>query len=278
MKKGGSGIYSNREHKDAFDFFVENSTFEYLNKGSNGLTIVGNLNEGIVSPYQHLSDDKFQTPVNKLLIKLVAINVTENIKIYIDRYNGLYIRTCISSSFEKDANSQINLYKNTSDYFSPLCPAIVYYDVYNGTAKNDFIDSLEFENENRKDKRIIQTLKDSLTEEDCKLGIIGIEFAEGYVTMYDEIRKWKYIKEKSSASNKESNKIIKFLWVNCAYVILEMALKTGYSHGDFHISNIMVLHDKDNFFVNPLLIDFGLVHKIDRSIMEQIRHHVDEHK
>jgi hypothetical protein len=73
---GGTGIYSDKQHKDAFYFFMSHSTFEYISNGSFGITIRATINPGFISPYKHLAQgtsDSLGQPVNTILLKLCII-------------------------------------------------------------------------------------------------------------------------------------------------------------------------------------------------------------
>jgi hypothetical protein len=122
------------------------------------------------------------------------------------------------------------------------------------------------------------------------IGVVAMEFADEYRTLYSfEISKYDYPKDVKAAA---------------MYLILELAIKTGYSHADFHGGNIMILKEKSGKDLNyfnynepsptlkngvpvkniytkgippstgfkgkPLLIDFGLAVKIPEDILKQV--------
>ena len=61
----------------------------------------------------------------------------------------------------------------------------------------------------------------------------------------------------------------------CFYTIIELAVTTGYNHGDFHASNIMINFQPNVYFQGlpgqVLLIDYGFAKKIPPPMMEEIQ-------
>jgi len=183
------------------------------------------------------------------------------------------------------------------EYLEPACPAIVYSNVYKEEQEKKVfydkfkngIDKIYDVNYGKKDKKgqpmkpkykykneeeeydIKFALDDLLYFQKHFNGIIGMEFATGYKTLasFSKDTKFKLYKE-----------MIFFL-------LLEVALKTGYSHADFHKSNLMVNNISTTYFVQtepsepkiigkPLLIDFGLTNKIPLELMTLIKEYCDK--
>jgi len=91
------------------------------------------------------------------------------------------------------------------------------------------------------------------------IGLIGMEFADSYKLLYD-------LKHMPDA----------YLYKNMTlYILLKLAINTGYTHGDFHSGNIFINVSSNNYFkgINgkPLLIDFGQAQKIPINILNNMK-------
>lgn len=140
------------------------------------------------------------------------------------------------SNFTKEAQIQREVY-NASINNSPLCPEI--YDSY----ILDYINAIEvlelLKNKCREQlegEKMIQYLQDNLNR--YKLGIIRMEYAEGYTTFRQA----------------EKNQT---LYENVIYANIRLLMETGYLHLDLNPGNVMVRRDE------VLLIDFGKSKSID---------------
>ena len=134
-----------------------------------------------------------------------------------------------------------------------------------------FIDKLNEYNKKIMNDNVLNAYK---TDKNITIGVIGMEIAEGYkplciVTDYLESKKenpkydliqLKYLKHKYECMAK-----LKYI---------EMVIKTGYSHNDFHDCNFLInTKDKVSFNVpgNIMILDFGDATKIDDMTMEKIK-------
>jgi hypothetical protein len=136
----------------------------------------------------------------------------------------------------------------------PLCPAIVFSGVF------------------EKEDSIITDLKLDITICPKKIGIIAMEFMEGYECMDDVVREPDY----AAAT-----------FMSAAFLLIELAHKTGYTQGDFHFNNIFFkvipedaeypyfLTDEDIIpdinlqyirRLKPIIIDFGMATKINARL------------
>jgi hypothetical protein len=139
-QKGGILIETNDEY--AFGHFMSNSKFEFFSKGVNGLIIVASLNEGVNSLYKHINLHNFGTQVKKLIIKLVFIYDENDIKN--KNLNSILINDdydfdqASKQDFMNEVNVQTEIFLKTFEYLQPLCPAIVYSDIYTNENRNLF--------------------------------------------------------------------------------------------------------------------------------------------
>ena len=244
-KKGG-GITAKREKEESFTYFVQNSTLEFFKNGGNGIAVLLTLNPGIESPYISTDISTFGQPVNKLILKIILLGnpgeAIEFTRISKSRNYEIHLQT--PDAFINETEIQKNIYFDTLDYLDPICPAIVYsevflYDRFMGLFNSFPIDDIDLQN-------VIYTLIYIETKVD--FGIIAMEYANNTKILYD------------LSPNVRPNSNYE-LYVNMSlYLLLELALKTGYSHADFHMSNIMINRSAVDYFDGipgkPIIIDF----------------------
>lgn len=115
---------------EAYDYFLENSTWHELQQGGSAIIYILTLNRGIVSPYTTLAG----TPINKILVK---ISIVEEDKIDKDKnyyYHGdpNYIQTIKNIQgisrvdFDNEVNNQRLAVERTLQFNNPLSPIILY--------------------------------------------------------------------------------------------------------------------------------------------------------
>jgi len=259
------GILINSKDAEAFNHFIQNSTFTYLSKGAFGITFKATLKPGIVSQYRHLeSSTKFDygDEVRTIIIKLgfvhdASIGEKENLAIIktLGEFSTGELQT-----FKDEVNIQTDIFLKTMNYLQPMCPAIVYSSIYKDiVGENRLTELLEtmFNGaENRDTQNLIKEIYDSKKKREFyNIGLIGMEFADGYVLLHN-------LKKNSNFE----------LYKNMTlYLLLKLAMDTGYTHGDFHPGNIFINVNCNNYFKNttgkPLLIDFGQSQKIPLEIL-----------
>ena len=281
IRGGMSGIDVKGEQIDAAHFFIEHSTIEYLSKGSNGFTFVATLNASDVdnSPYTSTDAETYGHPVSKILLKLIFVNKpkaaeSEHIFFTGDSDNLLKLALATQPAFNHEVNIQKEVYTKTMDYLEPICPAIVFSNIYKDkTAKSDILTSIRNHTvPGGKTRAILDSIV--VKKSEFNLGLIVMEFADGYMMQYD-------LEDLPMDDPKKINS----MWFDCIfkYLLLELALKTGYHHADFHTSNLLIkpedtrnpnpyrYFDIRTQLGKPLLIDFGLSVKIKEPKLQEIQ-------
>jgi len=105
------------------------------------------------------------------------------------------------------------------------------------------------------------------------LGILGMEIADDYETFYDLYH-----------NGITSDADIRIYENMIRLKIIDLALKTGYSQGDFHTGNVLVNPSYrcsgyyNGISGNALIIDFGYANKIPLEKLQQIKRLVSENK
>jgi hypothetical protein len=263
-QKGGLSLpYTNtslEQSEQLFIKFIQNSDISILRPGSFGImllakkrtTATNNIYK-VVSP-----SEKMGEPADNLLIKLSFISQTPISFPTIVHRGELY--TVSYEEFQNEINVQTDVYLKSMEYLQPICPGIVYANILspiittNGGKEIPILKILI----NNSDT---QELKDGLTllsRGIKKLGIIGMEYMGNGETLYSK-----------------NIDVENPLFLNMSrYLLLNLALKIGYNHNDFHAGNIMICDDPtyfDGINFRPILIDFGRAQKIPPNIMNEIK-------
>jgi serine/threonine protein kinase len=230
------------------------------------------------------SDKKYTIPVTNVLVKFALITPNKmNYANAIDNENKI---TTIKQDFEKEKNIQLDIYKKTLESNNiPICPSIIYYDVipnkpdseiltiFNNKIKEKTEYARKMDTNNSKDPHISTNLREMIItqkviEEILKyknklsiveVGIIGMEYANGYTTFdnyLDNIKKdQRHIK--GIYNSLECGKHCICI-ANIIINIIRLFISTGIIHMDLHVNNIMVNLEEQK----SLLIDFGFYKKI----------------
>lgn len=256
------GVFAKEED---LDIFLENCRISYLSSGAYGVVF---LVKSDTSPYVSARNER----VNKMIIKLCAINnhVTHPITaIFGDKQYG--IKTISEKTFEREIEIQTEVFFRTCGYLEPICPCIIHSEVK--TADLDIV------NRTRISPRLSKLL--SKTEPDtveyillkCFLdqitsgrlseyGLICMEYADGFEPLY-------------KLKKKETKETIDIFESIARQKLIEMSLKTRYTHSDFHDGNILC---KTGPTLQVILIDFGLCNRLNEEQWETLKEEWDSHR
>jgi len=273
----------NNTPESAFLYFINNCKFDFFMGGNNGITIIAELNEGIDSCYKYINLYNFNLKVNKILLKIVLIkeeneqydsdaeidycaynsdtNDTNNTStvnntntvnnINSDKKTSLDYAT--EKTFIHEVNTQIELYFKTIKYFQPICPGICFAKIYEYNNENKlFLNKILHDNDK------LKNINNQFGELFHKYGLIAMEFLESYKPLYLYTLKKKYT-----------------LYNNMSrYLLLNLAIETGYNHADFHQNNILINSRNNTYFDSidgyPILIDFSWAEKIPEDKLDMI--------
>jgi len=283
IQNGGIFI-KKKKSKESIIFFIENcESIKLLSKNSmSGAIFECTLKEGVVSPYEMLrsttvpNSHNFMSPVKKIVVKLVGIdsdvradNDYDEWEIpEVDGFRSKRIEQ--EKTFEEEVNIQTQLFFKSMRLLNPWCPAPVYASVEKDKAAAiDFINKMIRGSGNGEAIAVLAAINRNIRSDRIPyLGILGMELAEGYIGLYkvyqyffeDNPYKWEpYIRRYENMIRLR---------------ILDIALESGYFHGDYHNGNIFVNTQVSGYYAglsgNVLIIDFGLANKIPPEKMEQI--------
>jgi hypothetical protein len=275
-------IIKNKNIDMSFFNFINNSKISYYSCGKNSIILKADLNYNIESPYLHLNHYNFKKPVSQLIIKIIFLstNYDPGDDTFLAEIDNKMIELAINEidMFINEVNIQTNIYFKTYKDFQPICPGIIYANYFKTKDNvikifNLFMKLATHTNtysNNYKSYKTKLTLNNLLTifmnnTSFNSIGLIGMEYAENYKII------------SSFLSNNFDIKIYKNM---ARFILLKLCLETGYSHGDFHLGNIIINNNINNYIHtilgNILLIDFGYSVKIDVNKLDKIKNYVDK--
>ena len=254
---GGTGIYLNANDKEAFEHFVSNSTASYYRKGSNGLIYKLTLNPGVTSNYLSLDASDYLQQVSELLVKVTFVCPLKT-KFEV---NGTSINTTQQSNFFEEINIQTDVYLKTMSYLQPICPAIVYANLY---------DSVDPSISNITSILITQltgagpNALEVLNANGVKIGLIGMEMMQNMTPLNDTLND-------INAFN--------YYFPQAMQTLIDFVIKTGYHHGDFHSANMLLNTTVTDYYENVKgcvkIIDFGYAQKLPKKKYDILKHYYE---
>ena len=165
------------------------------------------------------------------------------------------------TTFNSEVHIQNDIYNTTKDGLEPLCPAILFYHIYK---KDDSFIANYLKYKYTKDKERFKNAS--------HIGVIAMEFVN-YIVMKELLIKFPSLSVQA--------------YMVAAFLIIELAIQTGYTQGDFHFRNIFfkvnenlnypyfLTYDNQSIEkLKPLIIDFGRAKKIAPITMYKI-HQLD---
>jgi hypothetical protein len=272
MKKGGSLHYIHRctERRGIFNNSCINSYFHRLmdggtislvsNKSAYGTIIKTTISDG--SPFVKDTVNHVGEFINTLLCKIVYIGMNEK-----HIYDGKY--SVDIPNFTKEVSTQQEIYYKTGTLGEPVCPSILHAEIFETEKTREFVDILfSFPNMTE----IAEKIKHIIETGDIKLGIIFMDYMDGYITLSQYLGNINYIVRKDriiSYLNKVEDlsdplrSHLKYVYSVCLYQMMRIC-SIGYKHNDLHYHNIMVkvesgfLKDNEEFpSIRCVIIDFG---------------------
>jgi hypothetical protein len=249
--------------EEDLDIFLEECKITYLSSGAYGIVF---LVVSETSPYVSRNNKR----VNKMIIKLCGINNhhTHPITSIIQgkRYS---VKTVTQKSFEREIDIQTEVFFRTCDYLNPVCPCIIHSEVKGA----DFDEVRRQRLSPRLTHLLDKTLPDSneyillkcfldeITSGRLSMyGLICMEYADGFEPLY-------------KLKRTETQETIDLLQNVARKKLIEMTLKTSYTHSDFHDGNILC---KNGPTPDVMIIDFGLSNRLQHEEWDTLRKECNE--
>jgi hypothetical protein len=241
-------VNSKEAVEDAFHRFIVGSiVVGSPMRGASGFLL--RYQNKVDSVYKSSDVDTYGDPVHTILVKFVSIS--SNLE---------------QKEFDSELVIQKNIYDRTKDGLEPLCPAIVFSGIF---GENHPIITQDL-------KLNVKKLPVSVRGRPLKIGVIAMEFME-YTSMHQLLKSPSY----GMTNFREE------VFAAAAFLLIELAEKTGYTQGDFHFNNIFFkvipedaeypyfLTDEDIIpdinlqyirRLKPIIIDFGMATKINARL------------
>ena len=262
------GVFAKEED---LDIFLEKCKISYFTSGAYGFVF---LVESETSPYFSVRNG-VERKINKMIIKLCAISNYHSYKLSsIINTRNYSVKTVSERSFEREIEIQTEVFFRTSEYLNPICPCIIHSEIK--IADFDYVDPERLHRKRlapRLSHLLSKTVPESIGYNILKLfldqilsgqlsmyGLICMEYADGYETLHTIYK-----------THPKPIKLIEEYQTVARYKLIQMTLKTQYTHSDFHYGNILC---KDG---DVLLIDFGLSNKLDHEKWYTLKEECDSH-
>ena len=261
-KKGGMvSIKPQYTAAGAFNYFLNNSHINYFSNGSFGIIFKVTLKHYIPSndsPYRSFNPHLGYTDLRTIIFKLVFLSDTKiTYEFDMTEFNStkFELHSVKSDSFKNETNIQIDIHEKSYDYGEPICPSVIFSTILEGKRVLEFAENLlhririhDGTGLTLETLLIFPQIHESAERNPIlQMGIIAMEFAEDYSTMYDMLNKDVRTKENSIYMS--------------LYVLIEL-YRLGYTHGDPNYNNILINITYHNYFYGlfgrPLIIDFGM--------------------
>ena len=256
------GVFAKEED---LDIFLQECRISYLSSGAFGVVF---LVESDTSPYVSIRDDK---RINKMIIKLCGVsNHTFPLIATIGgkRYS---VKTVNERSFEREIEIQTEVFFRTCDYVDPICPCIIHseikgadFDSVKRQRLSPRLSNLLSKTEPESAEYILLNLfvEYITTGRLSQYGLLCMEYADGFETLH----RLKQTESKDSIEQLESIARLK---------LIEMTLKTSYTHSDFHDGNILCKIGKTP---QVTIIDFGLCNRLNDEQWQTLKEEWDSHR
>lgn len=258
-QKGGMLLesLSSAESETNFKTFISDANPTVLSQGTYGFVTKWELKAGSTNnTYKKIiPTDEFGNKITTLIVKMCCVRPTDKPmdEVQID---GNKLLSVSATEFINETNIQTDIYLKTINYLQPICPGIAYANIV--PVK---LNPLKCCSSSPDLKQILNPMmRFILANPNYKIGIIAMEMAENLTS-------------NNVLTNNDFSNIGR-------YALLNLALTTGYTHGDFHRGNILIC-DSTSYFngVNyrPIVIDFGRSTKLPTDKFNQLKTFVSNH-
>jgi len=163
----------------------------------------------------------------------------------------------------------------------PVCPGIVFSNIYKDNEANKILTTLYENGDTYYTSIFLNQIK--YKHENgvyTNLTVIGMEYVE---TSEKAETLQKYILDYGNSVKTNELKEQYELYINMGrFIVLYLTLITGYTHGDFHASNIMINKNDTTYFKgyngSPVIIDFGYTQRLKKSKLNEFHKLCEEKK
>ena len=259
-QKGGMLLesLSSAESETNFKTFISDANPSVLSQGTYGFVTKWELNAGSTNnTYKKIiPTDEFGNKITTLIVKICCVRPTDEINNDEEQIKGNKLLSVSATEFINETNIQTDIYLKTINYLQPICPGIAYANIV--PIK---LNPLKCCSSSPDLKKILNPMMRFIVNNpNYKIGIIAMEMAENLTS-------------NNVLTNNDFSNIGR-------YALLNLALTTGYTHGDFHRGNILIC-DSTSYFngvtYRPIVIDFGRSTKLPPDKFNQLKTFVSNH-
>jgi hypothetical protein len=269
---GGVILPKRSSLRETFINYLDCSDIEYLAKTKYSLTFKCELNNrkvtkkkgGSMTYFKKIAPgDEYGKPVNNLVVKLCCITKTQQRFDFDDQE----FFSSTEQAFRREVSVQADVFRQTAEFLQPICPGIAYAGIFKEYSAQQITSLLNKNLVSQKRfpqydaEETFNYLLKSVKRSDAgfSLGVIAMELVAPAVELFTAVK---------NSSNKP-----KLLNMG-RYIMLDLAIKTGYNHNDFHQANIMIQESNSYFsdeMFRPIIIDFGRATELDKKTLHNIK-------
>ena len=287
--RGGTIINTNYKMKDTSNPLSDSQwtegLFEMIDNANSvecisyeslkGFIFVIEMNKSDNYPFKSVAlGDKGEQQIkglSKILLKITLLSDKEQT---LPPFKDKYKMTDTETIFIDEVKVQQELFSDIltatmddkNNKGTAYCPSILYHSILENNDKKEkdaFLDLLKIKSNNKIHNEI-----DYLKINEQKIGLVAMEYLDGYNTYYQFLKK---NPGNPGKSGKESINLIRFR-VNIIATILIILLEKNIIHTDLHMNNVMVF----NGCCGVNFIDFGRVLNLNQEISEELTEKIKE--
>jgi len=264
----GGVVITTGDPNTAFAAFLANCTIDYLSSGTSGcLFLLKYTGTGTnTSPYLSSNPFTWGQPVTRIVVKFNAISTSKR-NWYYDQFNrSLFKQMETAPNFVRETLYQADAFLETAIRLQQITPSPLYSEMltdhdYVSTMLTDLLSKVDRADTGETRDWLLCFMDGFLNHPHfTALGLLAMELADGFEQLY-------------SLSSSPHYQLCMGM-ARCQ--IVNMAIKTGYVHLDFHQKNIMVKLGADGIPIDVFIIDFGRIVKLTRGQMDDLRGHLAE--
>lgn len=245
-------IWINRIFSDkCVQYFIENiSSVRGITNGSlYGVIFTVNLSSGVEDVFINDQVENTGIPIRTLLMKVTYIKHSKEKDQRITQPSGIRKAWTTIHEFKSEAETQQNIYAETSQLGEPVCPSVLHSECLNRANSIRLMNKL-YRISDTTSQQYIQQIAEIMTyNPDIVLGISFMDFMDGFQQLHTVLT--------NSAIDIRTRREV----AACSVYQNIRLMSLGYVHSDLHLSNTMVNMSGQNLLLGRpykcIIIDFG---------------------
>ena len=264
VMQGGVRITTKFPDRDAaLMHFIQNSKWSLLTNDSiSCITLVAALKANITNPYRSLRNQNFNTPVEKILIKLFITTPTASRRSSMISVPGRpshipgEIELTPENIFMDEIRTQRVIYKKSfldeASFLEPICPKIINYVIRANLSLFQRLRGMSSQ-----EQRQLDDILNASRKHGKDISFVVMEMMEGY-RIAGDVFKYTY-----DFRNDDKRHLLDMIQYE-----FKRLNEYGYFHGDSHFGNVMINGSYKNYIEGctipgrAIIIDFGRTKKL----------------